>query len=372
MNNIKRFLPLAFLLVLIVTCFVFPASATSFEGDDVVINVEVDGQNYTFQCPEGVDTYEKLFLASFEQPGLGYCSFGASDEGIYLYVPDDDSQNRYFLRDRYGVFVDVDTPFYLFWSDGPYSTVLHSGCITHRFVSVPLVERTCAASYEVINRCKDCGYNFVTLASPEPHEYKTHYVLATCTEPGYYYIQCTVCSFIRANVPLDPDGHDYSWGKCTRCGDLWIAPGDDGSVGDFVDKVGGFIQEGVDNIGGSIQEVVDNIGGAIQEGIDKVEETIKGDGSDKEKPGLFDGIKEWFDKLKKDVSALLILVALIISGCIIIALLPVLVPFFKWVGKGIAFTWNSLKDLFKAAGKAVRKASRSRSGKNKNKKRKKK
>lgn len=350
MKFIKRLFPLLLLLALLVGCFVFPASATSFEGDDVVINVEVDGQNYTFQCPEGVDTYEKLFLASFEQPGLGYCSFGASDEGIYLYVLDDDSENRYFLRDCYGVFVGVDIPFYLFWSDGPYSTVLHSGCITHRFVSVPLVERTCAASYEVINRCKDCGYNFVTLASPEPHEYKTHYVLATCTEPGYYYIQCTVCSFIRANVPLDPDGHDYSWGKCTRCGDLWIAPGDDGSVGDFVDKVGGFIQEG----------------------IDKVEETIKGDGSDKEKPGLFDGIKELFDKLKKDVSALLILVALIISGCIIIALLPVLVPFFKWVGKGIAFTWNSLKDLFKAAGKAVRKASRSRSGKNKNKKRKKK
>ena len=81
-----------------------------------------------------------------------------------------------------------------------------------------------------------------------------------------------------------------------------------------------------------------------------------------------DSEDDFFDKLISLVG----LILLIICGCIIIALLSILVPFFKAVGKGVAFVWNSLKDLFKAAGKSVRKASRSRSGKNTNKKRKKK
>ena len=77
--------------------------------------------------------------------------------------------------------------------------------------------------------CHNCDYQEIldyTITEPLGHDFsklvedEDHYIEPTCTEPGLAVYQCSRCDeFDTEATILDPLGHDYVNGICSRCGD---------------------------------------------------------------------------------------------------------------------------------------------------------
>ncbi len=191
---------------------------------------------------------------------------------------------------------------------------------------------------------------------------------ATCAKEGSEVSYCKYCqASVEKSIPRTE--HNYNLVGVCPCGEVWLLPGDQ-SDSNYDPSAPNDNPGGAGNGGGG-----SNDGGAGG-GEDKDSDGDSGGGL---LAGIGNGIKnvgntiaKWLglDKVSDTVSGLIKTVVIVTFCCVVIGLIPVLTPFFKWVGKGIAFTWNSLKDLFKSIGNSVSKSSRSRSPKNKKRKKK--
>ena len=63
--------------------------------------------------------------------------------------------------------------------------------------------------------CTRCGAKD---PSAHTHDYKATVTKPTCTERGYTTYTCSVCGDSYKGSYVDPLGHDYKNGTCTRCG----------------------------------------------------------------------------------------------------------------------------------------------------------
>ena len=66
--------------------------------------------------------------------------------------------------------------------------------------------------------CTRCGAKDPGVTPPHTHDYKSVVTKPTCTERGYTTYTCSVCGDSYKGSYVDPLGHDYKNGTCTRCG----------------------------------------------------------------------------------------------------------------------------------------------------------
>ena len=370
----------------------------NFEG--TVISLLYPSNVWFWKDIVSVDAPEDSFLGD-------YC-FEVSGKYVYLIrnMPSGDSVKYMLLNQWNNPVYSTDCIFSVNSAESPLITLsLYSGDCIHTFTEEIGIAPTCVADGLKLLTCVDCSYSTQVVMPATGHNMtlvEKH--TAKCPELGYKIMQCSGCS--KTEKVVLPIEHTYTTVSCTQnsycpgCGhiaimalghdrDIWGTCRTCGSnaVSDFFTGGGAENSGGADNSGGDNGNADGGAGGGG--GNDS-------DGGDSSSGGFLDRVRDalnnagnavgtwwndlwdkedkenssWFPGLKEDIQAVAGAVVVIVGGCVVIVLLPVLAPLFKAVGKGIAFVWNSLKDLFKAAGKAVRKASRSRTGKNKNKKRK--
>ena len=356
------------------------------------LNFSYDGQVVSLRYPSNIRFWQDLVL---ETPPvndvLGNFRFEVSDRYVYLVkdLASGGSEKYILLNSSNNPIYSTDS---IFSGNSAESSLISLVPVCedglHSFTQQILSAATCVAPGSKVITCSKCsyvsevvipavGHNFDVLIAEQPAKcpdlgYKTlqcsrcserktlslplehNYTVATCTEDSH----CTGCGKVVAL----PTGHNYSWGKCTRCGDLWILPGDQGNdsaVGGFVENAGNALEDGWNNI-------VDFVtGGGADEG---------GGGSDNTDGGAGGGDGDdsnWFldwlglGDLGKKMGSFVMTIMAIGGICLVIGFWPKISTFFKWVWKGVVFTWNSLKDFFKSIGNSVSKSSRSRKGKNK-------
>ena len=66
--------------------------------------------------------------------------------------------------------------------------------------------------------CTRCGAKDPGVTPPHTHDYKSVVTKPTCTQAGYTTYTCSVCGDSYKGSYVDPLGHDYKNGTCTRCG----------------------------------------------------------------------------------------------------------------------------------------------------------
>ena len=66
--------------------------------------------------------------------------------------------------------------------------------------------------------CTRCGAKDPGATPPHTHDYKAVVTKPTCTQAGYTTYTCSVCGDSYKGSYVDPLGHDYKNGTCTRCG----------------------------------------------------------------------------------------------------------------------------------------------------------
>lgn len=94
------------------------------------------------------------------------------------------------------------------------------------YVDVPA---TCLEEGYTECYCHNCDYAEIldyTITEPLGHDFsklvedEDHYIAPTCTEPGLAVYQCSRCdAFDTETSVVEPLGHDYVNGICSRCGD---------------------------------------------------------------------------------------------------------------------------------------------------------
>ena len=82
-------------------------------------------------------------------------------------------------------------------------------------------DATCTRSGSRERSCSRCAYIETALIMAAGHGYQAEVTLPTCTEQGYTTHVC-ICGDSKTDAYMDPLGHDYLKGKCTRCGDLLV------------------------------------------------------------------------------------------------------------------------------------------------------
>jgi len=63
----------------------------------------------------------------------------------------------------------------------------------HAWQSIVIRDATCETDGKLLERCSRCGQMKQTATPKGEHQYKTHPVAATCTNPGYTVRECSVC-----------------------------------------------------------------------------------------------------------------------------------------------------------------------------------
>ena len=91
------------------------------------------------------------------------------------------------------------------------------------------VAATCTEEGYTICTCSRCDYEEIldyTIVEPLGHDFSVivededHYIAPTCTESGLAVYRCSRCdAFDTETSIVDPLGHDYVNGVCSRCGD---------------------------------------------------------------------------------------------------------------------------------------------------------
>ena len=115
-----------------------------------------------------------------------------------------------------------DTPPKTLWFN--YDSSAMSVTAMHDYSDSVVKEPTCTEQ-GYTTYCCNCGEMYVGNYVPA----KGHTPMAvdsgteaTCTEPGYTaFIMCEVCFSTLYDSPtrIPPKGHEYKYGKCTRCGE---------------------------------------------------------------------------------------------------------------------------------------------------------
>lgn len=63
----------------------------------------------------------------------------------------------------------------------------------HAWQSIVIRDATCETDGKLLELCSRCGQMKQTATPKGEHQYKTHPVAATCTNPGYTVRECSVC-----------------------------------------------------------------------------------------------------------------------------------------------------------------------------------
>ena len=403
MKYIKRFMPLVLLLVLLVACLVFPASASAAEpgGDDGIVQLNFGDTVYeidVYDCSNWSDVIANRTQScgTLSTTSGGVVCFTPKNSDITFIVLDYRDNNEIASKviswENYYLSAVVEFTFEevndeMFPSGVKYSfskeiftgftlrqLIFHKVCFSNPtlgdcyfiydndtgFVLFAVGKKndgTFAERYILLKQYNSSDY--LTYDDPEMTLISGDYFAMdaclknvhswgslkkesdpTCTEAGVSSAVCKYCGEKKYEYAAEL-GHERFLGvaNCARCGtNIW------------------------NDIGNALQNGANVVGGAIQEGLD----SLTGGNEDKEESlSLWDKLTAGFDDLKEDMNSFVTTVVVILGACIFLALMPVLIPFFKWVWKGVVFTWNSLKDLFKSIGNSASKSSRSRKGKGK-------
>ncbi len=435
MKYIKCFMPLVLLLVLLVTCLIFPVSAAEPATAASVRNIQFEvNEELVFTLDAGDSLYWSDF-AEKRQDGDDFYIFVDGANNVLLYARGygvfyvynfnfELQQSNFIIEEEYylvrvhsffsieefivgsgasgvvyemgqivvstlsnlaenGVYFNHDTLGlcrFEYFSEKYKNIVVFrvgikdNGSYSKQYYLISKDDMTVVQGNDVVG---SSAYYVADPCSTGIHAFSNWVtdVEPTCLEKGLASRFCMIC-YKQEHKNISPLGHTYADFDftCNRCGhfDLLRDPysgSTNGSSGGGADNSGGDSgptdggagggdgnDSGADSEGG----LLDGVGNALTNAGNAIGNWWNGlwDNSDKED-------FSWFPDLGDKLSSAAQTVLLIVGGCILIGLIPVLTPFFKWVGKGITFTWNSLKDLFKSIGNSASKSSRSRKGKNK-------
>ena len=346
------------------------------------LNFSYDGQVVSLRYPSNIRFWQDLVL---ETPPvndvLGNFRFEVSDRYVYL-VKDLASGGS----EKYILLNSSNNPIYstepIFSGNSAESSLISLVPVCedglHSFTQQILSAATCVGPGSKVITCSKCSYVSEVVIPAVGHNFDVLIAeqLAKCPDLGYKTLQCSRCSE-RKTLPLPlehnyttatctedshctgcgkvvalPTGHNYSWGKCTYCGDLWILPGDQGNdsgVGNLIENAGNALEDGLNNIVDSIT------GGGADEG---------GGGSDNTDGGAGGGDGDdsnWFldwlglGDLGKKMGSFVKTLMGIGAACLVIGFWPKISKFFKWVGRGFAAIWKSIKKFFKSLSKKRKK-----------------
>ena len=285
------------------------ANTTYYLNQEVTFTIEEHdefkplGVSYTFTKTLNVFTLDQLAHKRivFDHPDLGKCMFVEQADGILFQVgkqADGSFTNAYFLA----------TQDFKLFSSG--NDVLRSG----NYYAVPI----CSTGVHLVDQWQTVQ-------------------AASCTVNGTKSGFCKICGTLDPAVILS-EGHSYDfWGNCTKCADKTGLAGVGESVGNFF---GGLFDSssGTDNV--------------TPEDSEKEPVTFedwwnnlwdKEDNAADEEPDTLDKLKD-----------LGIIVLAILGGVFLIAVLPHVIKFFKWIRKVVKRTFKEIGELFKSARKAVR------------------
>lgn len=79
----------------------------------------------------------------------------------------------------------------------------------HNWQSISIRESDCTVGGKVLNLCSRCGLAEVKTTPKGEHEYRTHSVEATCTNPGYTLKECSICGDRHISNLTNSLPHDY-------------------------------------------------------------------------------------------------------------------------------------------------------------------
>ena len=90
----------------------------------------------------------------------------------------------------------------------------------HDYEVVKTVASTCSEHGYDLLKCKACGYEKKDYKDDElkPHTYVDKVVKPTCLTGGYTEHKCSACGSSYKDNLVQPLGHNFKNGKCTRCG----------------------------------------------------------------------------------------------------------------------------------------------------------
>ena len=213
-------------------------------------------------------------------------------------------------------------------------------------------------------KCPELGYKIMEcarcsktekVALPIEHTYTT----VSCTQDSY----CTGCG----HLAIKALGHDRNiWGTCRTCGsnavsDFFTGGGADNSGGDSGNTDGGAGggagNESEGNFYDGVGDALNNAGNAIGNWWNDV--WNKNDSGSNDKPDSSDS--NWFldwlglSDLGKKMGSFFKTILAIGGLCLVIGFWPKLSKFFKWVGRGFAAIWKSIKKFFKSLTKKRKK-----------------
>lgn len=90
----------------------------------------------------------------------------------------------------------------------------------HEWVVNEVKEPTCYEEGYVDYYCTGCDDNYTETIPRIPHTYEESVVEPTCTEEGYTMYNCTMCGYNYPDNIIEPIGHDFVDGVCTRCKEI--------------------------------------------------------------------------------------------------------------------------------------------------------
>lgn len=85
----------------------------------------------------------------------------------------------------------------------------YTAALGHNWQGIQIREATCETDGKVLNICSRCGLTETEGTPRTEHEFSTHSVKATCTNPGYTLRECSVCGERQVTDITDVLPHDY-------------------------------------------------------------------------------------------------------------------------------------------------------------------
>lgn len=351
MKYLKQILFSAALLLILISCFAFTVSATGYDygameepsaGDYPLIDPGVsegpsagDGD---VVVPEATEPPPDVYVPVDPGPSDLYAFrirlIGGFDHSYSFYKTDVSIWSDIWdAPSEYGAYFKINQGYLMYVFDGvQYYIFDHED--NH------LIKPSDALA---------SGYYDLALCSAGEHLFGSYKTMKepTCTEGGYSLGVCGYCSS-SDRKELAALGHDYNIvGTCTRCGhNFFFGGGSDQNNGS------GSNQSGSSGSAGDSSGADSSEGG--ESGSDLWSDLGKWFGE------LGGKIKDGFGSGKDDFNKLGDSLLTIIVAILIIPLLVLVLPLLKVIGKGIAFIFESLIDLFKDLGESL-----SRKGKKK-------
>lgn len=184
-------------------CYLYDENFTLLSSDDD----EGDMSNFCveYDFVGGETYYFSVSLYAYKNP-LSVCvsleTLSVSEEHIHSYNP---------LSNRQPTCTDSGENVYICFCGHKYSETLEA--TGHKLTHKTEIAATCTTSGSVFVSCKNCDYSYHSTVSPLGHSFNTYYTTdkaATCTAQGSMSIHCKRCEAKTQSIKIEKLGHAYS------------------------------------------------------------------------------------------------------------------------------------------------------------------